>query len=238
MSKHFIEELLDLFVEVNENLEEMVKQEQKEQMDDTDSNEVEDFMKSFDATKWAAYFKKLNSASDESTMLGWFASALMRGYDERGWRINERLEELIESYKNIYCDEYTRGLINGLILSQFVITGNIPQYVKASEVVKVNVFDNSKVEDSIDENHIYGLLGNQHVRFMKKVDGKLVYDGTTNEELLEVLIHRVQGLNNKFPCMENMNAIAQMGMALEWLKSRTTKRIKQNVEGQDIAHVS
>lgn len=40
----------------------------------------------FDAQKWAAQFVKTHSeipeiASDEETMLAWFASAIMAGYD-------------------------------------------------------------------------------------------------------------------------------------------------------------
>ena len=47
----------------------------------------DDFTQSFDALDWAKAFvetvrRKPEIATDESTMLGWFASALMRGYDE------------------------------------------------------------------------------------------------------------------------------------------------------------
>lgn len=37
---------------------------------------------SFDARDWAQAFCKVNPSVDESTMIGWFANALMRGYDE------------------------------------------------------------------------------------------------------------------------------------------------------------
>lgn len=39
---------------------------------------------SFDARDWAAAFiaKNPNCGVDEETMLGWFANALMRGFDE------------------------------------------------------------------------------------------------------------------------------------------------------------
>ena len=37
---------------------------------------------SFDARDWAKAFCKINPSMDEGTMLTWFASALMRGYDE------------------------------------------------------------------------------------------------------------------------------------------------------------
>jgi hypothetical protein len=37
---------------------------------------------SFDARDWARAFCKQYPAIDEHVMLGWFANALMRGYDE------------------------------------------------------------------------------------------------------------------------------------------------------------
>lgn len=46
-----------------------------------------DFCKSFDAQVWAKAFVELvkekpEIASDEGTIIGWFANALMRGYDQ------------------------------------------------------------------------------------------------------------------------------------------------------------
>lgn len=38
---------------------------------------------SFDARDWAKAFCKINPQIDEETMIGWFANALMRGYDHR-----------------------------------------------------------------------------------------------------------------------------------------------------------
>jgi hypothetical protein len=39
---------------------------------------------SFDARDWAKAFVKLNPCTvDEDVMVGWFANALMRGYDQR-----------------------------------------------------------------------------------------------------------------------------------------------------------
>lgn len=60
---------------------------------------------------------------------------------------------------------------------------------------------------------------------------RTVSDGTTNEELLEVLIDRTKFLQNKFPCKENACAITHMEEALMWLEKRTRDRIKRNVEG-------
>jgi hypothetical protein len=91
-----------------------------------------------------------------------------------------------------------------------------------------------KVNDSIDAQHIYKLEGNQHVRFMKKQDGQLVYDGTTNEELIAVLIHRIDNLNQKFGCAENVRALCGLVMAKQALEERTKNRTARGVEGQDL----
>lgn len=63
---------------------------------------------------------------------------------------------------------------------------------------------------------------------------KTISDGTTNEEVLEVLINRIGFLNNKFPCRENSIVLTNLETALMWLEKRTNDRIKRNVEGKNI----
>ena len=86
----------------------------------------------------------------------------------------------------------------------------------------------------------------QVIQFIEKVpthpigsvfnDGKLktVNDGTTNEDLLEVLIDRMQYLQNKFPCRENALVITKLEESLMWLNKRTSDRVKRNVEGKQL----
>lgn len=57
-------------------------------------------------------------------------------------------------------------------------------------------------------------------------------DGTTNEEVLRVLIDRIQELNNRFPCRENSIALTHIETALLWLEHRTADRKKRGVEGK------
>lgn len=64
---------------------------------------------------------------------------------------------------------------------------------------------------------------------------KTINDGTTNEEVLEMLIDRMNSLNKKFPCRENSIAITKMDEALLWLNKRTTDRTKRNVEGKQLS---
>lgn len=59
-----------------------------------------------------------------------------------------------------------------------------------------------------------------------------ISDGTTNEDVLEVLIDRMNYLNNKFPCRENSIVLTHLETALLWLEKRTNDRIKRNVEGK------
>lgn len=62
-----------------------------------------------------------------------------------------------------------------------------------------------------------------------------VSDGTTNEEVLAVLIDRLNGLQAKFPCRENAIVITKLEESLMWLNKRTEDRKKRNVEGKQLA---
>lgn len=60
--------------------------------------------------------------------------------------------------------------------------------------------------------------------------------GTTNEEVIRVLIHRLTFLNEKwmdgkFRCRENSLAITKLEEALMWLNKRTEDRLARKVEG-------
>ena len=62
-----------------------------------------------------------------------------------------------------------------------------------------------------------------------------VNDGTTNEEVLRVLIDRLQYLNGKFPCRENAIVITKLEESLMWLEKRTADRKARGVEGEEKA---
>lgn len=61
-----------------------------------------------------------------------------------------------------------------------------------------------------------------------------IADGTTNEEVLEVLINRMGYLQSKFPCRENAIVITKLEESLMWLNKRTADRLKRNVEGKHL----
>ncbi len=79
----------------------------------------------------------------------------------------------------------------------------------------------------------------QVIQFIQKIPSQenptqltTVSDGTTNEEVLAVLIDRLNHLYNKFPSRETAVAITHIETALMWLEKRTKDRIKRGVEGQ------
>ena len=63
---------------------------------------------------------------------------------------------------------------------------------------------------------------------------KTINNGTTNEEVIEMLINRITFLNNKFPSRENSIVITKLEEVLMWLEKRTKDRLKRGVEGKNI----
>lgn len=63
----------------------------------------------------------------------------------------------------------------------------------------------------------------------------LVNEGTTNEELIKVLIDRIEFLNTKMPHRQNEIAIEALENALGALEARTAERKQANIEGTAIA---
>lgn len=96
----------------------------------------------------------------------------------------------------------------------------------------------------IEQGHRYRLQNHaessrmQEVQFVKRTGGELIQDGTTNEEVLEMLIDRMKYLNSKMPCRENAIVITKLEESLMWLNKRTGLRTAQGVETLDKAHKS
>ena len=59
-------------------------------------------------------------------------------------------------------------------------------------------------------------------------------NGIHNEQLLAVVIHRLQGFQSgPFACRENALALTKLQEALMWLKARTEDRVTRGVEGKN-----
>jgi len=82
--------------------------------------------------------------------------------------------------------------------------------------------------------------GSQYLQFIDKEPLKpdstelvTICDGTTNEEVLAMMIDRMQYLQAKFPCRENAIVITKLEESLMWLNKRTADREARGVEGKN-----
>lgn len=84
-----------------------------------------------------------------------------------------------------------------------------------------------EIRANITPNPIFG-----EVSFQNGAMKENVPNGIMNEDLLMILIDRLQGFQSKeFKCRENAIALTKLEEALMWLRSRTNKRIERGVEG-------
>jgi hypothetical protein len=95
----------------------------------------------------------------------------------------------------------------------------------------------------VERGHIYELesfegMEIQKLKFISKNDGVIVHDGTTNEEVLKVLIDRIKILQESVPCRENEIVLQKLEESLMWLDRRTRERKSQGVEGKALPHKS
>ena len=117
---------------------------------------------------------------------------------------------------------------------------------KSSQTPEFEQTENHKTKTTmtiVTTGHLYYLNnfegpGNQSIQFIEKKpesegSTKLitVNDGTTNEEVLAMMIDRMIYLQNKFPCRENAIVITKLEESLMWLNKRTSDRKARNVEG-------
>jgi len=73
--------------------------------------------------------------------------------------------------------------------------------------------------------------GEQTIQFVQKLEDESIVPGIQNEQLLTILIDRMQKLNKKFPCRENAIQITKLQEALMWQEARTRERIDRGVMG-------
>jgi hypothetical protein len=72
----------------------------------------------------------------------------------------------------------------------------------------------------------------QTLQFIHKdVAMNTLQDGTTNEEVLAVLIDRLRFLHDRLPSRESALATTRLEEALLWLEKRTADRKARGVEG-------
>jgi hypothetical protein len=60
-------------------------------------------------------------------------------------------------------------------------------------------------------------------------------NGVQNEDLLAIVIHRLQGFQSgNFACRENAIALTKIQEALMWLEKRTADRKARGIEGKNV----
>lgn len=64
---------------------------------------------------------------------------------------------------------------------------------------------------------------------------RTVNDGTTNEEVLSVMIARLKTQHDKLPSRESAIVITKLEESLMWLTKRTADRLTRGVEGRLLA---
>jgi hypothetical protein len=83
----------------------------------------------------------------------------------------------------------------------------------------------------IDPGRSYELNAGIGLSFLQKDGSRVVRNGTTNEEILEVLIHRVTEAYQTLPCQESIRALYLLREALAAFRTRTARRVDARVEG-------
>ncbi len=70
------------------------------------------------------------------------------------------------------------------------------------------------------------------ISFQEGAIGEVGVNGCHNEDLLAIVIDRLQGFQDSpFKCRENALAITKLEEALHWLNHRTRERERRGVEG-------
>lgn len=108
--------------------------------------------------------------------------------------------------------------------------------LKAGHLYELENFENKDAEGQkiqfIEKAEQYSFMDDGITARVKLVT---INDGTTNEEVLEVLINRLQVLSAKLPSRETSLAITKLEEALMWLNKRTADRVSRDVEGTNLS---
>lgn len=75
-----------------------------------------------------------------------------------------------------------------------------------------------------------------NIKFQEGPIGEVGVNGGQIEDVIDLLVGRLQGFQQTFPCRENALAITKLEESRLWLNERTRKRQSQGVEGTNQAH--
>lgn len=108
-------------------------------------------------------------------------------------------------------------------------------YTSDNGEVYVNAISKLADSDKDVDGHVYQLTAGanqQEIRFQLGTVPEAGHNGTTNEAIIAMVVHRLRLLNQRFPCFENGMAIAALEDARHRLDTRTRARIARGVEGK------
>jgi hypothetical protein len=88
-----------------------------------------------------------------------------------------------------------------------------------------------------DPGRSYDLAGGNGLVFLQMENGWVVRDGTTNEEVLELLIQRITKGHTTLPCSESIRALYHLREALAALRMRAARPTSANVGGPGRPHI-
>ena len=83
----------------------------------------------------------------------------------------------------------------------------------------------------LDRGRRYELTAGNSLVFLQKQRASIVREGTTNEEVLEVLIDRLTEGFQTLPCEESNRALYLLQESLTALRARTARRVASGVDG-------
>lgn len=93
-------------------------------------------------------------------------------------------------------------------------------------------FESERIEGRGNDNVVHQTIQFLHREAINSAGDSITKaDGTTNEEVLEALIDRMNFLNQKLPSRESAIVITKLEEALLWLNRRTANRKARGVEG-------
>lgn len=99
--------------------------------------------------------------------------------------------------------------------------------IETGHIYELSNFDDPKTTQKIT-------FISKKVKDTKTGEMELVHDGTTNEEVLEMLIDRLECLHKELPSKESIEATIHLKQALTSLKQRTLDRTNRGIEGKFI----
>ena len=115
-------------------------------------------------------------------------------------------------------------------------------FISKTELANLFCVSEKTIQRDIDELRAY--LAEKHeadtsICYDKSTNSYMLLrserDWLTNEEVLAMLIDRMNYLQKLCPCRENAIVITKLEESLMWLNKRTAERKARNVEGKHIA---